>query len=63
MSGNYNGVPVIAVEPERTCELCGKLAETRPYGPKGENICHDCGKKDRAATERGMHAYLFGERH
>lgn len=62
MSGNYNGTPVIAVEPDSTCDLCGKIEETRPYGPKGEQVCFDCGMKDEAACERGIDAYIFGDR-
>jgi len=38
-----------------TCELCEQVAELRPYGPNGENICFDCGNKDRTATEKQMH--------
>lgn len=34
------------------CELCGKVAELRPYGPNGENICYDCGMKNIETTER-----------
>jgi hypothetical protein len=33
------------------CELCGKRAELRPFGPHGESICFECGMKDRATTE------------
>ncbi|KKL27727.1 hypothetical protein LCGC14_2382230, partial [marine sediment metagenome] len=29
------------------CEWCGKEAELRPYGPKGENVCFSCGMKDK----------------
>lgn len=45
---------LIEVEADGTCELCGNVAELRPYGPRGENICHPCGKKNKAATERAM---------
>lgn len=42
------------IEPEReaTCELCGKIAELRPYGPNDENICFGCMKKDEATAKR-----------
>lgn len=40
ISGNQNGV----------CELCGKSAELRPYGPNGESICFECGMKDEETT-------------
>lgn len=48
--------PVIVIEPEppSKCELCGQQAECRPYGPNGEQICVDCGRKNVAATEAAM---------
>ncbi len=45
---------MIAVEPPSKCELCGKVAETRPYGPNGGRICFECGQKDLAGTEARM---------
>lgn len=33
---------LIAAQPPGTCEFCGKDAELRPYGPKGERICFAC---------------------
>lgn len=56
-----NGVPVIAAEDDDICELCGKVAECRPYGPKGERICFDCGMKDKKVTDRMMGKVLFGD--
>jgi hypothetical protein len=45
---------VVMLEPEQPqqCDLCGKIAELRPYGPNGESICYECGMKDEAATKR-----------
>ncbi|GAA4366771.1 hypothetical protein GCM10023185_38160 [Hymenobacter saemangeumensis] len=45
---------VIIGEPQEDapCELCGKVAELRPYGPNGENICFECGMKDEETTSR-----------
>ena len=43
-----------------TCELCGALDELRPYGPKGENICFDCGMKDPATTESKFRQFCNG---
>ena len=60
MSRNVNGVPVIEAEPDFLCFLCGKIAETRPYGPNGEEICYDCGMKDIETTNRMMGKILFG---
>jgi len=51
---------VIFVEPPQVCELCGTVAECRPYGPNDEQICFKCGMKDPDTTERKMIAYLFG---
>jgi hypothetical protein len=54
-------VSMSAAEEDGKCELCGKVEETRPYGPNGERSCFDCGQKDRAVTERQMGRVLFGE--
>lgn len=56
-----SGRGFIAVEPEDKCELCGKVAELRPYGPKGERVCFGCGMKDQAAAERQFRKYVCGE--
>ncbi len=50
-----------SVERPQQCDLCGKVAELRPYGPNGECICFACGQKDKAATERRMGEHLFGD--
>jgi hypothetical protein len=56
-----SGRGFIAPEPARACELCGTVAETRPYGPKGERICFPCGQKNQKATEAGFQRYVLGE--
>jgi hypothetical protein len=61
MSRNTAGIPVIEAEGDSRCELCGKLDETRPYGPNGERVCFECGMKDEEAAKRQMNKYLFGE--
>lgn len=43
------------------CELCGMVAELRPYGPNGEEICFDCGMRDETAATRGFRTLVFGE--
>jgi hypothetical protein len=43
------------------CQLCGKAAELRPYGPNGEWICYECGMKDKATTTKQMAAFMSGE--
>lgn len=62
MSFRVGNVAVIAEEEDDECELCGKFDELRPYGPKGERICHDCAMKDPKGTEERMGRILFGER-
>lgn len=39
-------------EPPQRCELCGTLAETRPYGPNKEQICFLCGMLDEETTRK-----------
>lgn len=52
---------IIAEEPPQACEMCGTIAECRPYGPNDEQICFDCAMKDEETTKRKMAAYIFGE--
>lgn len=40
------------------CELCGDVAELRPYGPNRERICHPCGMKDMETTIRMMNTTI-----
>ena len=61
MSKRIGKQVILCVEPERECDLCGKTAETRPYGPKGENVCFECAMKNKKQTERQMRRVLFGE--
>lgn len=53
-----NKVIVIQVEPDQQCDLCGKIAELRPYGPNGECVCFECGMKDEPAAYRAMNKRL-----
>lgn len=52
---------VIEHQPPEKCELCGKVAECRPYGPNGENVCFTCGMKDEKAAERAFKKLVLGE--
>ena len=52
---------VIEATPPQECELCGKIAETRPYGPNGENVCFECGMKDEKAAIRAFKKLVLGE--
>ena len=57
-----SGPGFIVVEPDEECELCHKMAETRPYGPNGERVCFECGMKDPEAANRGISRYVFDEK-
>ncbi len=59
-----SGRGVIMQEPDRFCEMCGKLDECRPYGPNDEQICFSCAMatpESKEIAERKMAAYIFGE--
>lgn len=52
--------PMVVIElntGNAACELCGKVDELRPYGPKGENICLECGEKNPVATKAAFLAW------
>ncbi len=58
------GSGIIMARPAMTCAFCGNTDETRPYGPRGEEICFDCAMKDdksKATTQRQMNRVLRGE--
>lgn len=39
-------------EQSSKCEICGTIAELRPYGKNGENICFKCAMKDEETTKQ-----------
>ena len=55
-----SGPGIIMTEPAQMCELCGVVEECRPYSPNGEQICFNCGQKDKETTEKRMAQYIFG---
>lgn len=55
-----SGRGFISAEKPQQCDLCGKVAELRPYGPNGECVCFDCGMKDEAAAERQFVKRVLG---
>jgi hypothetical protein len=61
MSRRIGKQAVLEQEPDSTCELCGAVEETRPYGPNGERICFCCGMRNEGQTKRAMRRVLFGE--
>ena len=57
------GDKIILLEQEAKamCDICRKVAELRPYGPRGENVCFSCGMKDEAAVIRAFEQRLSGD--
>lgn len=51
---------IICAEEPQVCEMCGIIAECRPYGPNYEEICFDCGQKHPETTQKRMEEYIFG---
>ena len=45
MSKIVDGIFMIESEPLAKREDCGQVAELRPYGPDGSNICFPCAMK------------------
>lgn len=39
-------------EPPSRCVLCSKVAETRPYGPGGVEVCFACGMRNEDEAKR-----------
>lgn len=52
MTHRRGDVLYLATEKPQQCDLCGKIAELRPYGPNGECICFACGMKNGGAAVR-----------
>lgn len=50
----------IEAEPSRVCQQCGKVAETRPYGKGGIQVCFECGMADEAETIKQFTARITG---
>lgn len=56
-----SGPGYISVEKPQQCDLCGKIAELRPYGPRGECVCFQCGMMNIEAARRGFAKYVLAE--
>ena len=51
---------VISEQEPEECEYCGKIAELRPYGENGANICFKCAMEDEKETEKQFQKILDG---
>lgn len=45
MTEVIGNVVIIECEKEKVCEFCGGIAECRPYGEGGKQICFECAMK------------------
>ena len=57
-----DGTIVIEAEEPQQCDLCGKVAELRPYGPNEECVCLDCGMKDIRSVKRQFDKRFYGDK-
>jgi hypothetical protein len=55
-----NGQLHLEAEEEKPCEMCGTVAELRPYGPNYENICFPCGMKDEETSKQRFRERMNG---
>jgi hypothetical protein len=56
-----SGQGFIAKEQPQQCDLCGTIAELRPYGPNGETVCFACAMKDEPAAKRAFARRVLGK--
>ena len=54
-------IVVLKKENPQQCDMCGQIDELRPYGPKGEDVCFDCAKKNPKAMARQFKKRLSGQ--
>jgi len=57
-----SGLGHISPEKSQQCDLCGEIAELRPYGPKGECICYKCGMKNPKAAFKRFAKHVMGRK-
>lgn len=53
-------IVMIDMSEHAACQMCGKITELRPYGPKGESVCFECGMKDEEAAKRAFDKLTLG---
>lgn len=50
-------------ENPQQCDLCGKIAELRPYGPNGACVCFECAMKTPEVAVTAFRKLLTGDDH
>lgn len=56
-----SGPGEISAEPPQQCDICGVVAELRPYGPNGECVCFKCGMKNEGAAMKAFSRRVIQE--
>jgi hypothetical protein len=52
MTRKIGNIVIIEEEPAGSCEVCGKIAELRPYGPGGRRVCFSGAMKNEEEATR-----------
>lgn len=58
---NHKQIVIIDGTKHAACELCGKVAELRPYGPGGKSVCFACAMKDEPEAKRQFDKLTIGK--
>ena len=58
MSKKQGNKFVVQEQKPQECEYCGKIAELRPYGKNGANICFKCAMEDEKEAEKQFNKIL-----
>ncbi len=59
MTRRIGNVVIIESESPQQCDLCGMVAELRPYGPNGKCICFTCCQKSEVRCAARMMIALY----
>lgn len=60
MSKKINDIFYVSPQKEGVCDYCEKVAELRPYGKNGANICYECGMEDAETTQENLNKVAIG---
>ena len=52
---------IVEQEEPQQCDACGKIAELRPYGPRGSMVCFSCAMKDEETMKVQFQKRLDGK--